>query len=101
MDDYIRREKALQFRLTVNVSRDANSVTVARGVADAIAEYIKAIPAADVRPVKKGRWIIHRSDIFPADGTMECDQCHEEQPLTCDDNFCPNCGADMREEQHG
>ena len=51
MDDYISREKALQFRLPVNASREANRVTVARGVADAIAEYIKAISPADVRPV--------------------------------------------------
>lgn len=59
------------------------------------------VPAADVRPVKVGHWIRHISDLFPADSTIECDQCHAEQPIWIDDNFCPNCGADMREEQHG
>ena len=53
------------------------------------------IPAADVRPVKVGHWIIHKSDLFPADSTIECDQCHAEQPIWIDDNFCPNCGAKM------
>lgn len=55
MDDYISREKALQFRLVVN----ANRATVARGVAEAIAEYINAIPAADVQPVVYCRDCIH------------------------------------------
>jgi len=56
-----------------------------------------AISAADVRPVVRGHWIEHISDLFPADSTIECDQCHAEQPTGIDDNFCPNCGADMRE----
>ena len=45
---------------------------------------------------KKGEWIYNISEVFPADSMMECDQCHAEQPLTCDDNFCPHCGSDMR-----
>ena len=44
---------------------------------------------------KKGKWIMHIDDLFPAESTMECDQCHEEQPLECDDKYCPNCGAQM------
>lgn len=53
------------------------------------------IPTAEVRPVKEGHWIRHISDLFPADSTIECDQCHAEQPIWIDDNFCPNCGAMM------
>ena len=49
----------------------------------------------DAVPVKHGRWIHHIDDLFPAESTQECDQCHEEQPLTCDDDFCPHCGARM------
>ena len=45
---------------------------------------------------KMGKWIYHIDDLFPAESTMECNQCHAEQPLTCDDEFCPHCGADMR-----
>ena len=44
---------------------------------------------------KKGQWIMHISDVFPTESTMECDQCHAEQPITCDNSFCPNCGAYM------
>lgn len=44
---------------------------------------------------KKGKWIYHIDDLFPVESTMECNQCHAEQLLTCDDEFCPHCGAKM------
>lgn len=56
----------------------------------------RAIEALTVLPQPKmGKWIYHIDDLFPAESTQECDQCHSEQPLTCDDNYCPNCGAKM------
>lgn len=60
-------------------------------------QAIRKATVADVRPVARGHWIEHISDLFPADSTIECDQCHAEQPTGIDDNFCPNCGVDMRE----
>ena len=64
---------------------------------EVVLQNIDDTPTVDAVPVKHGRWIYHIDDLFPAESTQECDQCHEEQPLTCGDNFCPNCGADMRE----
>ena len=64
---------------------------------------IKSIPAADVRPVVRGKW--NRTDAYPH--RLYCSVCYKtylkndellerwEFPL----NFCPNCGADMREEK--
>ena len=46
MGDFISREAALKFRLTASLRPE--KLTVAQAVADAIAEYIQAIPAADV-----------------------------------------------------
>lgn len=46
---------------------------------------------------QKGKWIKHIDDLYPSDSMMECNVCHEYQYISCDDNFCPNCGADMRE----
>lgn len=68
------------------------------GNAQHFINIIRNIPAANVRPVIHGKWIIHTSNLFPAYSTIECDQCHAEQPAGIDDNFCPNCGADMRGE---
>lgn len=59
-------------------------------------EVTRLLSLPEMRPVKEGHWINHISDLFPADSRIECDQCHAEQPIWIDDNFCPNCGADMR-----
>ena len=37
----------------------------------------------------KGRWIV------VCDGVLKCSECGNETPY--DENFCYNCGADMRE----
>ena len=59
---------------------------------------------ADVRPVVRGRWIKQNDD--PLDGNFYCSACHSgidiatgsETPIDREMFFCPNCGADMREE---
>ena len=61
-----------------------------------------AIPAADVRPVVRGRWVKQSQD--PLDGSFYCSACHEaidiatgeETPIDRGLFFCPGCGADMR-----
>lgn len=64
-----------------------------------LALAIRAVPTADVVEREHGKWIMHIDDLFPAESTMECSKCHHEQSLIIDDNFCPSCGADMREEK--
>ena len=54
-------------------------------------EKIAALPAADVQPVKHGRWICHDDEILGF--TTECSVCHVEGCL--DGYYCPNCGAKM------
>lgn len=88
MAEYIDKQAAIEA---------VNSVPAADWVSKRYAEALKRIPPADVRPVVRGRWIVHMSEMFPADSTIECDQCHEEQSAFISDSFCPNCGADMRE----
>ena len=58
---------------------------------------IELLPAPDVEPVKRGRWIEHKHfhhDRY-IDSTYECSECKVEEPLTSD--YCPNCGARMNE----
>ena len=81
MDDLISRKGAID--------------TLAEWNDEAINNRLNNLAPVDAATVRHGRWIYHVDDLFPAESTKECDQCHEEQPLTCDDNFCPHCGAKM------
>lgn len=67
---------------------------------------IEAIPAADVRPVKRGRWIQTTQPMgWRDEDCAECSVCGEDfvldewamEDFTNLMNFCPDCGADMRE----
>ena len=83
MSEYIERE-------AVNALIKAEcSPKVAAYLIDAVA----AIPAADVRPVKRGKWIDHQEGCWIYAKCSECETVHDVRS-----NFCPNCGADMREE---
>ncbi len=74
---------------------------------NATLELLDGMPPADVRPVVRGRWIVNQT----AMGTnySVCSECEKEFCFRPDygtlikidlsgTNYCPNCGADMREE---
>lgn len=54
------------------------------------------LPAEDVRPVVRGRWIINSDGYYPY-----CSSCKQEPQGRTMTDFCPNCGADMREAGNG
>ncbi len=57
------------------------------------------IPPADVRPVVHGKWIFDCERKMHDGWTYRqyhCSAC-EFQMIGGNHNFCPNCGADMRE----
>lgn len=81
MKEYIERE-------AVNAALSAECSPM---VAAYLINAVEAIPAADVRPVVRGRW-----EYNPGDNIPYCSECMMPQDSEC--NFCPNCGADMREE---
>lgn len=58
---------------------------------------IKNIPAADVRPAVRGKWM-PKNEI--GDCCYQCSDCGFVRDAYILDigNFCPNCGADMREQ---
>lgn len=100
--EYIEREAALK------VLCDAcGSAACPKGLIPRCSYYEKmqSIPAADVRPMVRGKW--NRTDAYPH--RLYCSVCYKtylkndellerwEFPL----NFCPNCGAVMRGEQDG
>lgn len=78
-----------------------------------IMEKIDRLPPADVRPVVRGKWISdHPGKNLGEEVRLDKDGCPENscycsvcgEWLTASDEyqvkgrFCPNCGADMREE---
>jgi hypothetical protein len=87
MDDYISREAAISKILSDPTDAHYPSW---------YAEKLKQIPAADVRPVVKAQWVpnVPHRDLRP-----RCTACGMLHPVRT--NFCPNCGADMREAPHG
>ncbi len=56
---------------------------------------INATPTADVRENVHGEWLYTQLIPNTIEGNMhgECSVCHKVRIV---DNFCPNCGADMR-----
>lgn len=59
---------------------------------------LERIPAADVKPVVRGKWIA----VASARGGHECSECYEYAPsfqngVEHTTNYCPNCGAMMEE----
>ena len=97
MAEYIEREQAV----TVFKTFYGKSLRV---MLDALAEE----HAADVRPVVRGKWVEHNYDPEYLSCDFSCSECNvylEEYyfgegqwPGKTDHYFCPNCGADMREE---
>ena len=89
MDDFISREVAI--RTVGEAERNNKSWNVA----------LLNIPAADVRPVVKSRWIAametakepYMTEVYGQ--VYWCEKCGGDVIGTS--NFCPHCGADMQE----
>lgn len=82
MSDYISREAVVEFIRSYRCSTD---------VAIHMEQHLNEIPAADVRPVKRGKWLDHQQWQWVYAKCSECETVHDVRS-----NFCPNCGADMR-----
>ena len=54
---------------------------------------IKEAPAADVEPVRHGKWLINSDGYYPY-----CSECKEEPKSGIMTHYCPNCGAKMDKE---
>lgn len=68
-------------------------------------DRIVSIPAADVQPVVSAEWERPKGST-PRSWIFVCSKCGDRAyfpvpkyfPKGCGYKFCPNCGADMREE---
>lgn len=98
MAEYIEREEAYSLAKKVCEAVDSNPRVLLPMI---ILDLVDDLPAADVRPAARGEWGKSlNSNFSPFDNSGEylyrCNQCRHIQNY--ESNFCPNCGADMREE---
>ena len=96
MAEYIAREKIL-----------SKAAPVAGCFSNMISAYdVIMLPAADVAPVRHGRWepYFEEVEIYNAGGVAErkqtgwiCGRCKSVESITrhYKTNYCPNCGAKM------
>ena len=88
MDEYIKREDLLElYRMDDPVLNENGHVPL-----PVIRQNIMDIPAADVVPVRYGRWIWHNK-WEPFEFKYECSICHDGSDL--ESKYCQNCGARM------
>ena len=71
-------------------------------IAKVIRETITQVPAADVEPVRRGRWISWEKadNCVPSPDRHECSVCHDAAWVLANglellSFYCPNCGAKM------
>ena len=100
MAEYINREKALDAMVKSLGVKGPDCLLYAE---KHIYNVVKQFPAADVRPVVRGHWIGTKEaedmgDIMKEFTCSSCGCCEWDCTESESFNFCPNCGADMREE---
>ena len=96
MSGYISRKDAVEWFMSF-IMMDEDNIPAETVVGD-----LKwAIPAADVEPVRHGRWMQCDED-WDMDYTVQCSFCHEKWYFSdkidlreLNYNYCPNCGAKM------
>ena len=86
MDEYIKREHAVDAVLDVYCNTPDIDLSCEKFEA-----AILKIQAADVVPVRHGRWL-HRKN-----GVAYCSECKIDT-VEDETNYCPNCGATMKLE---
>ena len=92
MAEYIEK-KALMVALCKEIIGDGDYYNGKDDMQDQIRDMVSRFPAADVVPVRHGRWLPFHSTA--AGDIQYCSAC--EIGCTWKPNYCPNCGAKMME----
>ena len=104
MNEYISKEFMLKNLEDDKMNNAEHCEPVTIQIMERFIRYVKEFPAADVQPVKHGRWIT-----WDDSGFTKCSCCNSEYYIvdlqTVGDsegfvNFCPNCGARMEREKN-
>lgn len=92
--EYIERGALMQFPIRRNhYDRKNGNEHFINGI-ESVLEYAENLPAADVAPVRHGRWLQKKHKIFGNAYDYVCSECGCDYALA-EYNYCPNCGAKM------
>ena len=68
------------------------------------ADMVDEAPTIDAAPVRRGKWVHGKRNGAYGIWCSRCGTGWEEslnyEVIAASHNFCPNCGADTREEEH-
>lgn len=97
MNEYISKEFMLKNLEDDKMNNAEHCKPVTIQIMERFIRYVKEFPAADIQPVKHGRWIWDNSPEFGNPyGSYKCSECNERQSFK--ENYCPNCGAKMDDD---
>lgn len=105
MDEYIKRNSAIGWAVSGQILTFPHTEDGEKWIrVNEVRESLQSVPAADVRPVKRGHWVKRMEEhttpkyksftpIWP------CSECGLDYnpALAPRIHFCYNCGADLRE----
>ena len=94
MDEYIKREALYEKAYWHGEHPDVGN-PFPDGVEAIDIEDVDAIPAADVAPVRHGRWLEVREKRLFGEHYFLCSNCKSRNGLMISFNYCPNCRAKM------
>ena len=93
MAEYIEREA-----LIADIDAAMDNAGMGYVIGQTLKRYVKRVPAADVAPVKHGRWetVIDCDEFWGELDYYKCSLCGKMELRDSQTLYCPNCGADMR-----
>ena len=98
--EYIEREAAIAYAISGRVRTLPTTENGENWIRqEEVRENLKAVPAAEVVPIVRGKWI-KMTGMMPPEyhGHYECSLCGwhgDRRTREREYNFCPNCGAKM------
>lgn len=93
MNEYINKEALIY---------DFEHCGASKEIIEAIVGRINLHPTADVAEVRHGHWELpiftDNDDVL--DPRVKCSECGKIEAAFARWNYCPNCGALMKEDEH-
>lgn len=93
----------LELEKGIIIPDDLYGLGIMEGNDHAIKKVSEA-PTLDVQPVRRGEWVHGKRNGAYGIWCSRCGTGWEESPnyevIAACHNFCPHCGADMRQEEH-